>query len=384
MKMKFIKTLSFLIFSIFLLSGVSAVIFDAEWNDGSNIATIINGQSVNLNIPDGGSISPPTTMEINLNSKTIYTKIINDIVFSFSYTIKPSDYNSQPGTYTIDIIGTDNLGKWYETLYLTVIPSQPANLPPTITSIPNQQINEGMSYSYQVLASDPENNLLTYSLTGAPTGFTINSNGLITGIAPPVNTNTNYNIIIGVSDGVNFVTQSYTLTILDVLPTNQSPEITSSPVTSVIEGNYYEYDVDAIDNDGDILTYNIMDTHGWLHINSNTGLISGTAPQVSSSTDYTITVEVSDNKGGTDTQTYTLRVKNYIYGSSQGTSRVISDYNDIYYQNKYYDQFNRDKIVYRENAKPEPQTPIIFYIILAIVSLGIIIVVFILFRYIRR
>ncbi len=382
--MKFIKTLSFLIFSIFLLSGVSAVIFDAEWNDGSNIATIINGQSVNLNIPDGGSISPPTTMEINLNSKTIYTKIINDIVFSFSYTIKPSDYNSQPGTYTIDIIGTDNLGKWYETLYLTVIPSQPANLPPTITSIPNQQINEGMSYSYQVLASDPENNLLTYSLTGAPTGFTINSNGLITGIAPPVNTNTNYNIIIGVSDGVNFVTQSYTLTILDVLPTNQAPEITSSPVTSVIEGNYYEYDVDAIDNDGDILTYNIMDTHGWLHINSNTGLISGTAPQVSSSTDYTITVEVSDNKGGTDTQTYTLRVKNYIYGSSQGTSRVISDYNDIYYQNKYYDQFNRDKIVYRENAKPEPQTPIIFYIILAIVSLGIIIVVFILFRYIRR
>ncbi|MDO8528900.1 MAG: putative Ig domain-containing protein, partial [Nanoarchaeota archaeon] len=56
-----------------------------------------------------------------------------------------------------------------------------------------------------------------YSLTQNPLGFSINSaTGLITGTAPSVNSNTNYNIEISVSDGISTFIQAYVLTVDNV------------------------------------------------------------------------------------------------------------------------------------------------------------------------
>ncbi len=73
------------------------------------------------------------------------------------------------------------------------------------------------------------------------------------------------------------------------------------------ENSQYIYDVDAVDVDGDVLSYSISTTANWLSI-SNTGLISGHAPNISVDTNFDITVIVSDGKGGTDTQNYVLTV----------------------------------------------------------------------------
>ncbi len=90
--------------------------------------------------------------------------------------------------------------------------------------------------------------------------------------------------------------------------TNHIPVITSSPVTQVDEGNSYNYDVNAIDSDGDNLTYSLTQAPAWLSMNSNTGMISGTAPEVSSDEYHNISVKVSDGISF-DTQNYTLTVK---------------------------------------------------------------------------
>jgi hypothetical protein len=95
-------------------------------------------------------------------------------------------------------------------------------------------------------------------------------------------------------------------------PSNRAPTIISTPIKTVNENKPYKYDVQATDADGDTLTFSLVTAPSFLSINSATGLISGTAPSVSSDKTFTVTVKVSDNKGGTDIQTYTLTVKNIV------------------------------------------------------------------------
>ena len=55
------------------------------------------------------------------------------------------------------------------------------NNAPTITTTPGVSTLPGAAYSYDVDATDPENDFLTYSLLTKPSGMTINStSGLIT------------------------------------------------------------------------------------------------------------------------------------------------------------------------------------------------------------
>ncbi len=109
-------------------------------------------------------------------------------------------------------------------------------------------------------------------------------------------------------------------------PANNPPTITSSPVTSVNENSAYSYDVDAIDLDGDNLTYSLTTAPSWLSINSSTGVISGTAPDLSSDTTADVTVQVTD---GTDTvsQNYTITISDTGGGvSSENVSVLVKGF----------------------------------------------------------
>jgi predicted small secreted protein len=222
------------------------------------------------------------------------------------------------GEHTITFYARDlaqNLGQTSKiTFYVNVI-SPPANNAPVIISTPITSINEGQSYVYQVIATDADGDVLTYSLTQAPNWLSINSGtGRITGTAPNVNADTTYPISIRVSDGKGGnVLQSFVLTVFDIPvipPTNSAPIITSTPITSINEGQSYVYQVIATDADGDVLTYSLTQNPSWLTINSGTGRITGTAPQVNADTAYSVTIRVSDGRGGNVLQSYSLTVIN--------------------------------------------------------------------------
>ncbi len=55
---------------------------------------------------------------------------------------------------------------------------------------------------------------------------------------------------------------------------NQGPEIISEPITKALLGENYLYDVDAIDNENDKITYFLLFAPQGMSINSDTGLIS--------------------------------------------------------------------------------------------------------------
>ncbi|PKP59528.1 hypothetical protein CVT91_06555 [Candidatus Atribacteria bacterium HGW-Atribacteria-1] len=92
-----------------------------------------------------------------------------------------------------------------------------------------------------------------------------------------------------------------------VPPTNQSPIITSTPITTATVNILYTYDIEATDpNNGDILTYSLAVNPTGMTINSSTGLINWT-PDSTQIGDNAVTVEVSDGSLG-DTQSFAIVV----------------------------------------------------------------------------
>lgn len=90
-------------------------------------------------------------------------------------------------------------------------------------------------------------------------------------------------------------------------PGNRNPQITSTPGTTATVGQPYSYDVDATDPDGDSLTYSLTAFPPGMTINATTGLIEWT-PQANQTGSPAVAVQVSDGRGGTAPQNFTIQV----------------------------------------------------------------------------
>jgi len=87
---------------------------------------------------------------------------------------------------------------------------------------------------------------------------------------------------------------------------NLPPEITTDPVTTATVGMKYTYDVDAIDPNGDALTYSLTTKPGGMVINFTTGVITW-IPSYGQLEYNTVVVEASDGVKSA-TQTFTIFV----------------------------------------------------------------------------
>ncbi len=213
--MKAIKILFLAVFLIFLVNTVSAVVVYGEWNDNhAQSIEIEDGDSVDFSA-FFGTISPPMTISIKLYDSgndlihTFEDRVVNQNSFAQIYTVNQGIY-SMPDDFQVRILGSDGFGDMSTILYLDVI-----NYPPVINSDPVTEVDEGESYNYQVEATDQDNHALTYSLSDAPGWLSINSgSGLITGTAPEVDEDTDFDVEVVVSDEIDTDTQPYTLTVI--------------------------------------------------------------------------------------------------------------------------------------------------------------------------
>jgi len=94
---------------------------------------------------------------------------------------------------------------------------------------------------------------------------------------------------------------------------NSSPVIESDPVTTAKEGAVYNYDVEAIDPDGDTLTYSLTTGPDGMTINSATGVINWT-PTEEQIGENEVEIEVSDQYRST-TQSFTITVDETLLAS---------------------------------------------------------------------
>ena len=134
-------------------------------------------------------------------------------------------------------------------LNLTAIPPF-LNGAPVIISEPIITATEDQLYSYQVEASDPNEDTLTYSFITKPEGMSIDrESGLISWI--PANNQVGiHHVVVEISDGKNSVTQSFEIEVSNV---NNPPQIFSyfpgSLNVGVNEGDSIKFEVQAHDID---------------------------------------------------------------------------------------------------------------------------------------
>jgi RHS repeat-associated protein len=238
--------------------------------------------SWSLSVPAGSSASLSDSTAVNPN-------FLADVTGAYAATLTVNDgaLDSDP-----DVV--------------TIIASDPANNPPSITSTPPLNGEQGLLYMYDVDATDPDGDVLTFSLDVAPTGMTIDpASGLIqwTPTAAQVGANS---VSVRASDpGGLFATQSFTIVVDGA---NAAPSITSTPVTTAVEGQLYSYDVDATDPDaGDVLTFSLDVAPTGMSIDPSTGLVQWTpvAAQIGANA---VSVRVSDPGGLFASQSYTVFV----------------------------------------------------------------------------
>ncbi len=263
-------------------------------------------ENVHLQCSASGG-NEPLTIEIDAEGNGNFQDVTDTGLLNHIYTqtgnynpvCRVSDFDGDVATDDADIEIIEEEG--------------PENHAPEITSTPVTEINELEFYTYDVEATDADGDTLTYSLIQAPEWLSINSQtGLISGTAPEVSADTDFEVGVRVSDGEDFDTQTFTITVrnTDGPQENHPPIITSGPVTQVDEREFYTYHVRAYDPDGDPLRYSLRVAPDWLSINSQTGLIYGRAPEVDEDTRFRVIVRVSDGRwGGTDSQFYFLTVR---------------------------------------------------------------------------
>jgi len=184
----------------------------------------------------------------------------------------------------------------------------PVNTAPVITPIPDATITAGDTFTYAVVATDPDvEDVLTYSLTVAPEDMLIDADsGVITWAI--VNEGT-FGVIVMVTDEGGLTDfEGFTITVSAVEPEpepNLPPEIISSAITSGKVGVAYTYDVNATDPEGDILTYSLTEKPLGMSVVTTTGIISWTPTDVGV---FAVGVKVSDPDGLSDIQSFSITV----------------------------------------------------------------------------
>ncbi|WP_396019822.1 putative Ig domain-containing protein [Anabaena sp. FACHB-83] len=132
------------------------------------------------------------------------------------------------------------------------------NAPPAIVSNPVTKAALNQQYTYNVVANDPENDALTFSLGRAPAGMSIDSNGTVRW-TPQASQGASQTVEVIVTDSQgNATIQTFNIEV-GATAINHAPSITSTPAYVANVGSAYQYQVQATDPDtGDRLTYQLL------------------------------------------------------------------------------------------------------------------------------
>ncbi len=216
--------------------------------------------------------------------------------------------------YLITVFVDDGYGGITTLSYQLVVDYAP-NTPPEIEPITDLNAQETIAYQYQVVATDMDSDPLSYALTLAPEGMSIDPDTGIIDWLPTVGQHGTAELTLVVTDnppgGENYAASTVYNTALTVAEQpNHQPIITSDPLVIAQETIAYTYDVEASDSDNDELQYSLLQAPDGMSIHAQTGQIVW-LPSDGQAGSYTIAVRVDDGKereNSTNEQTYPLQV----------------------------------------------------------------------------
>ena len=215
-----------------IISEIDPVILNEDQSGVVNFqSSDVEGDAVSF------TISPGVNIQTSLDSTTITFTPDANFSGSEEFTLTASD-------------GTDETS-----ISISVIIS-PVNDAPEITSTPPASGTEDETYLYSVEVSDPDNDNFTYALADHPSGMTVSEDGNITWTPEEGEVNTDIITLTVTDDGEEPLSGMQTFTVT-VLPVNDPPEITSTPLLDAEIDVEYSYQVIAEDPENADLFFTI-------------------------------------------------------------------------------------------------------------------------------
>ena len=204
---------------------------------------------------------------------------------------------SAAGTSSVTVTVDDGHGGTDSETFSWVI-AAPANVAPVLTNPGAQSGTVGVAIApLQLVATDGNNDALTFDATGLPAGLSMSAAGLITGTPSAAGTSS---VTVTVDDG-HGGTDSETFSWVIAAPANVAPVLTNPGAQSGTVGvAIAPLQLVATDGNNDALTFDATGLPAGLSM-SAAGLITGTPSAAGTSS---VTVTVDDGHGGTDSETF--------------------------------------------------------------------------------
>jgi hypothetical protein len=202
-------------------------------------------------------------------------------------TVSDGELTSSIGPFAIDVNGN--------------------NSAPSISGAPPAAVQAGSNYDFTPIASDPDNDPLTFSVTGKPAWAVFDtSTGRLSGTPQAADAGRHDGITITVSDGE--LSNSIGPFTIEVNGSNAAPQIGGTPAATVEENSRYEFMPTASDPDDDPLTFSITGKPAWATFDALTGKLSG-APQAGDVGVYQgIEITVSDGEDSATLPAFSIEV----------------------------------------------------------------------------
>ena len=212
------------------------------------------------------------------------------------------------GSHTFTITATDPLGARASQIVNLNVVATSVNRDPVIIVGGGRKIARlGDPYTYFFSATDPDGDPVTYSLPVAPAGMAIDSSGVVTWT--PTGTQFGANPVqFKASDGRGGqAIEAFTILVRSE-GNNLAPTILSKPVTAATMDTTYQYDVEAIDADGDTIAFGLLKAPVGMSIDPLSGQIRWT-PTASALGKSDVAVQVADSLGKATVQEFSITVR---------------------------------------------------------------------------
>ena len=179
------------------------------------------------------------------------------------------------------------------------------NQAPVLDPIGSKTVNELSLLEFTISATDSDNDLLTYSATGLPTGATFDPANRTFSWTPGLNQQGDHIVTFQVNDSNLTDSEDVTITVGNV---NQAPVLDPIGSKTVNELTLLEFTISANDSDGDSLTYSATGLPAGAIFDPANRTFSWT-PGLNQQGDHIVTFQVNDSNL-TDSEDVTITVGN--------------------------------------------------------------------------
>jgi hypothetical protein len=176
--------------------------------------------------------------------------------------------------------------------------TRPPNQAPVLSGSPGTAAVETQLYGFQPVATDPDGDALSFSISNKPAWATFSAgSGLLSGIPPAGSKGSYPSIQISVSDGRSVTAlPPFSITVAAAPVSNTPPRISGIPPTSVAAGSRYSFRPIATDPDNQTLEFSIRNLPAWAAFDTVTGELTGSPSAAQAGTYTSIVISVSDGE----------------------------------------------------------------------------------------